>query len=117
LCLKACPTKAYYRRPTDGAILIDPNKCVGCRFCERFCPYGAPQYNVTLNKMQKCTMCWDRIERQMEPACAAICPTAALQFKRFDEIKDAYSTTFEKFSTPATTTPAIRFVTTDWKKG
>ena len=113
LCLKACPVRAIWRR-ADGIVLIDSDRCLGCRMCEKFCPYNAPQFNVRTRKMEKCTMCFDRIDQKLEPACAAVCPTAALTWGRWDEISGKGVGQVEGFSNPALTLPSIRFVTTPW---
>jgi anaerobic dimethyl sulfoxide reductase subunit B (iron-sulfur subunit) len=114
LCLRACPVKAMYRREEDGAVIIDQNKCVGCRLCEKFCPYGAPAFNEKTGKMMKCTMCYDRLEMGLQPACATVCPTGALQFKPWDEIAGTGADVIENFNPPETTRPRIRFITTGW---
>ena len=116
LCMKACPVKAIYRREQDGAVIIDQEKCIGCRFCEKWCPYGAPRFNAKANKMMKCTMCFDRLEQNLEPACSTICPTGALQFKPWDEIKDRYPAEAQNFPSPSATRPQIRFVTAGFSR-
>jgi DMSO reductase iron-sulfur subunit len=114
LCLMACPVKAYYRR-RDGVIILDQTKCVGCRYCLKWCPYGAPQFNPRTGKMEKCTMCADRIDAGLEPACASACPTGALRWGKWEEIASQGVDQVENFSTPVTTRPAIRFITERWK--
>lgn len=116
LCLKACPVKAIWRRDEDGAVLIDQERCVGCRFCEQFCPYDAPQFNVQLRKMQKCTMCYDRIAMGLEPACSATCPTGALKWGEWERIRNLGVAQIEGFKSPSTTRPRIRFVAGGWRQ-
>ncbi|MGB9604689.1 MAG: 4Fe-4S dicluster domain-containing protein [Bryobacteraceae bacterium] len=116
LCLKVCPVKAIWRRDEDGAVIIDQEKCVGCRFCEQFCPYDAPQFNVQLKKMQKCTMCYDRIAMGLQPACAAACPTGALRWGDWEEIRQQGVDRIEGFKNPSTTRPRIRFLTGGWQQ-
>lgn len=116
LCMKACPVKAIWRRDEDGAVLIDQERCVGCRFCERFCPYDAPQFNRQLKKMQKCTMCYDRIAMGLAPACAAICPTGALRWGDWDQIGKLGVNQVQGFNTPSTTRPRIRFIAEGWRR-
>lgn len=113
LCLKACPVKAYQRR-ADGIIIIDHNKCVGCRYCEKWCPYSGPQFNPVRRKMEKCTMCAERVDQGLPPACASVCPTGALQWGRWDEIYSKGVSQVEGFSTPVLTRPHIRFVAESW---
>lgn len=116
LCLLACPVKAIYRRQQNGAVIIDQEKCVGCRFCQKFCPYGAPVFNERTGKMMKCTMCYDRLEMGLQPACATLCPTGALQFHEWDRIRDYGSSEAEHFPTPRTTQPRIRFGDRQWRQ-
>lgn len=80
-CMKACPVQgAIYRRP-DGLILIDPNKCTGCRKCADACPYDAIFINQDLNIAQKCTGCAHLLDQGWKvPRCVDNCPTKALQF-------------------------------------
>lgn len=109
-CMQVCPTKAIFRRPQDGLVLIDPEKCVGCGLCASFCPYRAPQFNTRTRKMEKCTGCYDRIETGLQPACAAICPTGALKWGKWSEISAAGTATTENFANPNQTKPHIRFI-------
>jgi formate dehydrogenase iron-sulfur subunit len=60
--------------------------------------------------MEKCTGCLDRVGAQMEPACASLCPTDALQFGKWDEISRLGSPTTVNFNDPALTKPRIRFI-------
>lgn len=115
LCMKVCPVKAIWRRDEDGAVVIDQDRCVGCQFCAKFCPYDAPQYNAARNKMQKCTMCFDRIEMGLQPACAALCPTGALQWDAWEKIRTQGVAQVAGFNTPVTTRPRIRFLAEGWK--
>jgi len=106
-CLKSCPTSAITKR-ADGVVLIDQDKCIGCRRCMFACPYGAPRIDTATNKVTKCTMCAHRLDAGLRPACEETCLTGAIQF-----VPDfAGSTTGapEGFSDPALTKPKIRFV-------
>jgi DMSO reductase iron-sulfur subunit len=78
ICLYQCPAKAISKNPDNGIVIIDENKCIGCKFCSWVCPYDAPNYNSLLGVMTKCTLCSHRIEEKLEPACVSICPTDAL---------------------------------------
>lgn len=78
-CMYACPALAYSRDPT-GAVLLDPDRCIGCRYCAWACPYGAPTFEEDTGVMGKCTFCSHRLARGLKPACATLCPTGALDF-------------------------------------
>jgi anaerobic dimethyl sulfoxide reductase subunit B len=53
-CVEVCPTGAMHDRG-DGIVLVDAARCIGCRYCEWACPYGAPQYDAAAGCMTKCT--------------------------------------------------------------
>jgi len=108
-CIKVCPVKAIWRNES-GAISIDENSCLGCRQCYAFCPYQAPQWNKERKVMQKCDQCPDRVEAGQLPACAALCPTGALSFAKWEDIKNTGVARIENVSDPTGTRPRIRFV-------
>jgi len=76
-CMEACLQGAIYKRIEDGIVLVDAEKCTGCRACSEVCPVQAPQFDEN-NIMRKCDMCLDRIKKGQKPICAATCPTGAL---------------------------------------
>jgi DMSO reductase iron-sulfur subunit len=84
-CLEACPALAYSKDAETGAVLIDEDKCIGCRYCNWACPYDAPRFDADRGVMTKCTFCNDRIHRDLSPACADLCPTDALRFETLPE--------------------------------
>jgi Fe-S-cluster-containing dehydrogenase component len=85
-CVTVCPTGASYKRASDGIVLVDEDKCIGCKLCSWACPYGAREFDVDVGVMKKCTLCVDRIyndnlpEADRVPACVAACPTGARHF-------------------------------------
>jgi Fe-S-cluster-containing dehydrogenase component len=82
-CVPVCPTGASYKRASDGLVLIDYDKCIGCKYCAWACPYGVRELDENQKVMKKCTMCVDRIndenlaDEQRKPACVLACPTNA----------------------------------------
>jgi DMSO reductase iron-sulfur subunit len=84
-CMEACPARAYERDPGTGAVLIRQDACIGCRYCAWACPYGAPRFEPDRGVMGKCTFCAHRLADSREPACAALCPTGALDFAMLPE--------------------------------
>jgi anaerobic dimethyl sulfoxide reductase subunit B (iron-sulfur subunit) len=89
-CAKACPTKALYKEEENGIVLIDPKKCVGCRYCEWACPYGALQYNNDLGIMSKCDFCKDYLEVGNKPSCVSSCPLRAIDFGELSDLQEKY---------------------------
>ena len=85
-CVTVCPTGASYKRAEDGIVLVDEDKCIGCKLCSWACPYGAREYSEVEGVMKKCTLCVDRIyndkldEVDRQPACVQACPTKARHF-------------------------------------
>jgi len=84
-CARVCPAGAVSKRADDGIVLVDQNKCIGCRSCAAACPFDVPQYGST-GTMQKCTMCLDRLQQGKQPSCVATCPGEALAFGTLDEL-------------------------------
>jgi len=93
-CVPVCPTGASYKRAEDGIVLVDYDKCIGCKYCSWACPYGAREVDEHQKVMKKCTLCVDRIydkklpEAERKPACVLACPTSA---RLFGDIHDPQS--------------------------
>lgn len=113
VCVDACPTGAIYKEPKYGAVLIDEDKCDGCRLCYEACPYGAPVFesDETGAKARKCTMCIDRLESGERPMCTMSCPTHALDFGPLESLITKYGSTrdIEDMPGSAATRPAVVF--------
>ncbi len=86
-CIEVCPTKALYR-DEDGAVVLNPLKCIGCMMCAVVCPFGIPELDKANKIMVKCDLCADRRVRGLIPACVAACPTDAIEFGDIDEIME-----------------------------
>ena len=86
-CASVCPVGAL-RKTAAGPVTYDEERCMGCRYCMVACPFGVPKYewNKVLPKVQKCTMCPDRVAAGKATACAEICPTGATKFGERDEL-------------------------------
>ena len=77
-CLAACPTCSYEKRP--AAIVVHHQEtCIGCSNCIRSCPYGAPRFNKAEKHAEKCSLCHERLDAGLQPACVQACLTGALQ--------------------------------------
>ena len=113
-CVKVCPVAATYKR-SDGIVLVDNERCIGCRFCMAACPYSARVFNwgkpnppeerhdetyspetsspSQIGTVEKCDFCPDTIRNGELPPCIPACPNGALYFG--DEIDDAVTNGFE----------------------
>jgi len=83
-CLEVCPTGAIMRTEFD-TVYIQQDVCNGCRYCVAGCPFGVIEMNER-GVAGKCTMCYDRLEAGLTPACAQACPTASIQFGPIDQL-------------------------------
>jgi len=106
-CLKGCPAGAYTKREKDGIVIHDPDKCLGCRYCTWNCYFNAPQFNETTRKVEKCNLCYDRIDAGLSPVCVEACPVQALRLINYGENGNPETIPgFEKLDF----NPSVRFV-------
>ncbi len=108
-CERACPVGATFT-DENGRVLIDYDRCIGCRICMAACPYNVrlfnwedpvrdPDFNYghkdvpvrTKGTTEKCTMCKERTDEGKEPMCVSCCPTKARTFGDLDDPKSAVS--------------------------
>src|SRR5918997_1912771 len=84
-CLDACPTGALIRTEFES-VIVQPDICNGCGYCVPSCPFGVIDRDPYDGRAAKCTLCYDRLEDGLEPACAKSCPTDSIQFGPYDEL-------------------------------
>jgi len=86
-CVSACLVGAL-KKTTTGAVVYNPGKCIGCRYCMLACPFSVPKYEWNHWKpfVKKCTLCFDRLSADMKPACAKVCLAGAIKFGPREEI-------------------------------
>jgi formate dehydrogenase iron-sulfur subunit len=85
-CLEVCPTNAIIRTEFD-TVVIQSDACNGCRDCITACPFGVIDINPVSGTAQKCTLCYDRLQTGMEPACSKACPTDSIQFGTISDLR------------------------------
>jgi anaerobic dimethyl sulfoxide reductase subunit B (iron-sulfur subunit) len=113
-CVDVCPIEAIYKRPEDGIVAVDRQKCLGkdeCgALCESACPYQAPRFGPEANaKMQKCDFCVERWAEGKLPVCVAACPVRALDAGDLEELRQRYGSDKEApgFEYSKATQPSI----------
>jgi len=79
-CATACPENAIVADPRTGARVVDAKKCVGCRLCQRACPWDMISFDEERQKASKCFLC------NGKPKCVEACPSAALHFVPWRDI-------------------------------
>jgi Fe-S-cluster-containing dehydrogenase component len=105
-CVRACPTQATFKRESDGIVMMDFHRCIGCRFCMAACPYGSRSFNFvdprnglndkeinrrfptrTKGVVEKCNFCAERLAEGKMPACVEASNGAIT----FGDLKDPHS--------------------------
>jgi len=84
-CLDACATGALIRTEFE-TVVLQPDVCNGCGYCVPACPFGVVDRDHDDGRAAKCTLCYDRLQDGLEPACAKACPTDSIQFGPYDEL-------------------------------
>jgi formate dehydrogenase iron-sulfur subunit len=86
-CLDACPTGSIFRTEF-GTVVVQEDICNGCGYCVVSCPFGVLDQREEDGRVWKCTLCYDRLQGDMEPACAQACPTDSIKFGELDELRE-----------------------------
>ncbi len=93
-CVRACPTKATYKDPTNGIVMMEDRKCIGCKSCVLACPYNARYFSEEKHAIDKCNFCIDtRLQKGHKlTACAEACPA---DVRVFGDLSDPESRVFK----------------------
>ncbi len=111
VCVQQCPAKAYSKRESDGIVVHDPERCIGCRYCTWVCPYSAPQDDKSAGHVRKCDLCIRELEQGRPPVCVAACPLRAIEVGPLEELTKRNGTTaaIVGLPSPELTRPSIRY--------
>ncbi len=111
-CVAACPNRALAKRADDGVVQHDPERCMGCRYCQMACPYGAIRWDCGRGVVAKCGFCRERLDAGREPACVETCFSGALRMELIDfgDEPAAHRKELPGFLHHPEVGPAIRFV-------
>jgi formate dehydrogenase iron-sulfur subunit len=96
-CLDVCPTGALFRTEFD-TVVVQEDICNGCGYCVSACPFGVLDKREEDGRVWKCTLCYDRLKDDKEPACAQACPTNSIQFGELGDLRDRAAERLEELT-------------------
>jgi len=106
-CTRVCPTTATYKDKETGIVVMNPDRCIGCKTCMTACPYNARYFKEEIRAVDKCNFCWDtRLSKGMKTtACAEACPA---DVRIFGNLADQESRVFKLVHAPDTVVWVLR---------
>lgn len=109
-CIRVCK-EGTYRKRKDGIVIHDPRHCGGCGDCIKACPFASPKYSSYTGRVDKCNLCYHRLDHGQPAACVEACPVGALTHL-FPNEKDPVGTSkiVEGFGDISVSQPAMRFI-------
>lgn len=104
-CAKVCPVVAYTKRESDGIVIHNPARCVGCGYCLYACPYHAPRIGEKTGAVSKCHFCYKLQDAGQGPLCVGVCPTQALTMGDMTELSQKGDLNYKGLPDPKITKP------------
>ena len=106
-CVRVCPTTATWKDEKTGIVVMNPDRCIGCKTCMTACPYNARYFKEETRAVDKCDFCWkSRLSKgEKTTACAEACPA---DVRVFGDLADTKSRVFELLHTPETVIWVLR---------
>ena len=96
-CQAVCPTHATYTTE-NGVVLVDEEKCIGCKYCMAACPYGVRIQIEKTGVIEKCRFCWYEGAPGNPPACVGTCITEARVFGDLDDPESDVSKAIARYN-------------------
>ena len=84
-CVEACPTEGATYKREDGIVVVDKEKCIGCKYCMMACPYGVRSWNAAESVVEKCTLCAHLSKNGELPMCVRTCSAGARFYGDIDD--------------------------------
>ena len=106
-CMDVCPTNAIVRTEFD-TVFIQQDVCNGCRNCISACPYNVIGFSQATGTVHKCTLCYDRLQDNLMPACAKACPTQSIRFGTVDDLHQLADARLARSPAGVFASPALR---------
>ena len=99
-CVRVCPTTATYKDKETGIVVMNRDRCIGCKTCMTACPYNARYFKEAGRYVDKCNFCRDtRLPKDELPACVTACPA---DVRIFGDLTDKKSRVYSLLHTPDT---------------